>query len=166
METKNKKVSEVSEPLKIIWNDLVYLSLVNYQLSTWVTSHFFYFSTFTSMSIIQQKSRSFAIRIINCYKFLTEEKHEQILSKQLLRCGTSIGANTRESKNAQSRMDFLSKLNIALKEADETEYWLDLLHETKYLDDNLYKSINDDCAELIKILTAIIKKIKEDSKKK
>ena len=94
------------------------------------------------------------------------EKHEQVMSKQLLRCGTSIGANTRESKNAQSRMDFLNKLNIALKEADETEYWLDLLHETKYLDDNLYKSINDDCAELIKILTAIIKKIKEDQKKK
>jgi four helix bundle protein len=88
------------------------------------------------------------------------------MSKQLLRCGTSIGANTRESKNAQSRMDFLNKLNIALKEADETEYWLDLLHETQYLDDNLYKSINDDCAELIKILTSIIKKIKEDPKKK
>lgn len=63
-------------------------------------------------------------------------------------------------------MDFLNKLNIALKEADETEYWLDLLHETKYLDDSLYKSINGDCAELIKILTAIIKSIKEDSKKK
>ena len=63
-------------------------------------------------------------------------------------------------------MDFLNKLNIALKEADETEYWLDLLHETQYLDANLYKSINDDCAELIKILTAIIKKIKEDPKKK
>ncbi len=63
-------------------------------------------------------------------------------------------------------MDFLNKLNIALKEADETEYWLDLLHETQYLDDNLYKSINDDCAELIKILTSIIKKIKEDPKKK
>lgn len=70
-------------------------------------------------SPIQIKSRSFAIRIINCYKFLTEQKHEQIMSKQLLRCGTSIGANTRESKNAQSRMDFLNKLNIALKEADE-----------------------------------------------
>ena len=115
---------------------------------------------------LHKKSRDFAIRIINCYKFLTEQKRELVMSKQLLRCGTSIGANTRESKNAQSRMDFLSKLNIALKEADETEYWLDLLHETKYLDDNLYKSINDDCAELIKILTAIIKKIKEDSKKK
>ena len=84
------------------------------------------------------------------------------MSKQLLRCGTSIGANTRESKNAQSRMDFLSKLNIALKEADETEYWLDLLHETKYLDDSMYTSLNSDCAEIIKILTTIIKKLKVD----
>ena len=70
-------------------------------------------------SPLQQKSRTFAIRIINCYKFLTEQKHEMVMSKQLLRSGTSIGANTRESKNAQSRMDFLNKLNIALKEADE-----------------------------------------------
>ena len=84
------------------------------------------------------------------------------MSKQLLRCGTSIGANTRESKNAQSRMDFLNKLNIALKEADETEYWLDLLHETKYLDDTIYKSLNNDCAEIIKMLTAIIRKLKEN----
>ena len=112
-------------------------------------------------SIIQQKSRDFAIRIIGCYKFLTEQKNEFIMSKQLLRCGTSIGANTRESKNAQSRMDFLNKLNIALKETDETEYWLDLLHETKYLDDQQYTSLNDDCIELIKILTASIKKLKE-----
>ena len=112
-------------------------------------------------SIIQQKSRDFALRVIGCYKFLTEQKNEFIMSKQLLRCGTSIGANTRESKNAQSRMDFLNKLNIALKEADETEYWLDLLHETKYLDDQQYTSLNDDCIELIKILTASIKKLKE-----
>jgi four helix bundle protein len=117
-------------------------------------------------SIIQQKSRDFAIRIVGCYKFLTEQKNEYVMSKQLLRCGTSIGANTRESKNAQSRMDFLNKLNIALKEADETEYWLDLLHETKYLDDKMYDSINNDCVELVKMLTAIIKKLKEDSKRK
>ena len=113
-------------------------------------------------SIIGEKSKDFAIKIIKCYKFLTEQKHENIMSKQLLRCGTSIGANTRESKNAQSRMDFLNKLNIALKEADETEYWLDLLHETRYLDDTQFESINADCTELIKMLTAIIKKIKTD----
>lgn len=115
-------------------------------------------------SPLHQKSRAFAIRIINCYNLLVDEKHEKVMSKQLLRCGTSIGANTRESKNAQSRMDFLSKLNIALKEADETEYWLDLLHETKYLDDKMYNSLNFDCVELIKMLTAIIKKLKDGIK--
>lgn len=88
------------------------------------------------------------------------------MSKQLLRSGTSIGANTRESKNAQSRMDFLSKLNIALKEADETEYWLDLLHEAKYLDDNYYDSMQSDCKELIAMLVTIIKRIKENPEKK
>ena len=109
---------------------------------------------------IQDKSRVFAIEIINCYKDLVEEKHEYVLSKQLLRCGTSIGANTRESKNAQSRNDFLSKLSIALKEADETDYWLDLLHATNYLDDTKYKTLANDCNEIIKILTSIIKTLK------
>ena len=111
-------------------------------------------------NIIQEKSRDFAIKIINCYKFLVEEQHEYVMSKQLLRCGTSIGANTRESKNAQSRNDFLSKLCIALKEADETDYWLDLLHATKYIDDNRYDSLATDCAEIIRILTSIIKTLK------
>lgn len=83
------------------------------------------------------------------------------MSKQLLRCGTSIGANTRESKNAQSRTDFLSKLSIALKEADETAYWLDLLQATDYLDKKMFDSLNDDCTEIIKMLTAIIKTLKE-----
>ncbi len=114
---------------------------------------------------IQIKSRDFAVRIVGCYKFLIEQKNEYVMSKQLLRCGTSIGANTRESKNAQSRMDFLNKLNIALKEADETEYWLDLLHTTNYLDDTQYESINSDCTELIKLLTSIIKKLKETDDK-
>ncbi len=111
--------------------------------------------------MIQQKTFDFAIRIVNCYKYLTEQKHEMIMSKQLLRCGTSIGANTRESKNAQSRMDFLNKLNIALKEADETEYWLDLIHETKYLEDREYESLLKNCKEIIAILVSITKKIKE-----
>ena len=115
-------------------------------------------------SIVGKKSRDFALRIIGCYKYLTEQKKETIMSKQLLRCGTSIGANTRESKNAQSRMDFLNKLNIALKEADETAYWLDLLHASEYLDDKIYKSLDSDCAELIRLLTAIIKTIKENQK--
>lgn len=111
---------------------------------------------------IQDKSKAFAIRIIKCYQFLTEQKHEHIMSKQLLRCGTSIGANTRESKNAQSRMDFLSKLNIALKEADETDYWLDLLHESGYIDSQQYESMETDIKEIIAILVSIIKKLKEN----
>ena len=110
---------------------------------------------------IQNKSRDFAVRIIGCYKYLTIEKNEFVMSKQLLRCGTSIGSNTRESKNAQSRMDFLNKLNVALKEADETDYWLDLLHVTGYFDDKQYESIASDCKELVALLVSIIKKLKE-----
>ena len=118
---------------------------------------------------IQDKSRVFAIRIVNCYKYLTEQQKECVLSKQLLRCGTSIGANTRESRNAQSRPDFLvalkdfpSKLNVALKEADETEYWLDIIHATGYIDDAMYKSLEKDCGELIALLISIIKKTKRN----
>jgi len=111
---------------------------------------------------IQDKSRDYAIRIIKCYKYLVEQKNERVMSKQLLRSGTSIGANTRESRNAQSRLDFLNKLNIALKEADETTYWLDLLHTTEYIDDKMYISLDKDCNELISILVKIIKTIKEN----
>ena len=105
----------------------------------------------------------YAIRIVNLYKYLVLQKNEHVLSKQLLMSGTSIGANTRESKNAQSRKDFLTKLSIALKEADETEYWLELLYKTGYLDENQYQSIQNDTSELIKILTSIIKKLKSDT---
>ena len=105
----------------------------------------------------------YAIRIVNLYKYLVLQKNEHVLSKQLLRSGTSIGANTRESKNAQSRKDFLTKLSIALKEADETEYWLELLYKTGYLGENQYQSIQNDTSELIKILTSIIKKLKSDT---
>ena len=87
-------------------------------------------------SPIQTKSRDFAIRIINCYNYLVEQKREQVMSKQLLRCGTSIGANTRESKNAQSRMDFLNKLNIALKEADDEKQ----IKLYKQLEENLTRN--------------------------
>ncbi|MBQ8957620.1 MAG: four helix bundle protein [Bacteroidales bacterium] len=112
-------------------------------------------------NVIQDKSRDFAIKIINCYKYLIEEQHEYILSKQLVRSGTSIGANTRESKNAQFRNDFISKLSIAIKEADETGYWLDLLHATDYLDNQMYDSLAKDCNEIIRILTSIIKSLKD-----
>ena len=116
-------------------------------------------------SIIGEKSMAFAIRIVKLYKYLSEEKNEYVISKQLLRSGTSIGANTRESKNAQSKNDFINKLNIALKEADETEYWLELLHRTDYLNDTEYESLNKDNSELIKILTSIIKKLKSGTDK-
>ena len=111
-------------------------------------------------SIIGEKSMAFAIRIVRLCQYLTEEKKEFVISKQLLKSGTSIGANTRESRNAQSKNDFINKLNIALKEADETEYWLELLYRTDYLSETEYLSINKDNSELIKILTSIIKKLK------
>lgn len=105
---------------------------------------------------------NFAIRIVKLYTYLCETKKEFVLSRQLLRSGTSIGANTKESKNAQSKKDFMNKLNIALKEADETEYWLELLYKTDFLTQEEYTSINNDNSELIKILTTIIKKLKID----
>ena len=104
--------------------------------------------------------RSFAIRIVNLYKYLKEERGEYIMSKQIFRSGTSIGANVFEGKNAQSRPDFSSKMNIALKEATETGYWLDLLHETKFINDEMFESIVDDCNKIIAILTKIVKATK------
>ncbi len=112
-------------------------------------------------NIVVIKSRSFAIRIIRLYQYLLSDKKEFILSKQLLRSGTSIGANVKEAIQGQSKKDFTAKMQISLKEASETEYWLDLLHETDYLDDNQFISINSDCVELIKLLTSIVKQSKE-----
>ena len=109
---------------------------------------------------VYEITRSFAIRIINMYKYLKEEKGEYIMSKQVFRSGTSIGANVYEGKNAQSRADFTTKMNIALKEATETGYWLDLLHETKLLDDNTFESIMNDCDRIIAVLTKIVKATK------
>ena len=109
-------------------------------------------------NIIADKSFEFAIRIVNLYKFLTNEKKEYELSKQLLRSGTSIGANVAESLKGQSRADFNSKLNIALKEANETEYWIRLLYKTGYLNDIEYESIWSDVNDIISILVSIIKK--------
>lgn len=100
-------------------------------------------------------SFAFAVRIVNMYKYITSEKKEYVLSKQVLRSGTSIGANVKEAVVAQSRKDFIAKLNIALKEANETEYWLQLLHTTGYLDD--VESILEDNRSIIRILTSIIK---------
>ena len=108
-------------------------------------------------SNIEQKSFLFSIRIVKLSRNLQEERKEYILSKQILRSGTSIGANVVESQQAQSRADFISKLNIALKEAVETNYWLRLFHATDFLSASEYSSLISDCRELEKILTAIIK---------
>ena len=112
-------------------------------------------------NVVADKSKSFAIRIIKFYKYLCDEKKEFILSKQILRSGTSIGANIRESKNAQSKADFISKMNIALKEADETAYWLELLWESEIIEKSQVKDLYELNTELIKLLTAIIKSSKE-----
>ena len=114
-----------------------------------------------SENIIEKKSFTFAIRIVNLYKCLTSDKKELIISKQLLRCGTSIGANVSEAEKGQSRADFTAKMNIALKEANETYYWLRLLNATGYLDNKMFESIESDIKELVAILTAICKKTNE-----
>ena len=108
------------------------------------------------------KSKLFAIRIVNLYKYLCNDKKEYVLSKQILRSGTSIGANVKESIYAQSKLDFISKLSIALKEASETEYWLELLYQTEYINSIQFESIHNDCVELLKLLTAIIKSSKRN----
>ena len=101
---------------------------------------------------IKDKSLDFAIRIVRLYKHISETNNEYILSKQLLKSGTSIGANVREAIGGQSKEDFIAKMHIALKEAYETEYWLELLHSTDYLAENEFKSIFTDCRELTNIL--------------
>ena len=106
-------------------------------------------------NVIKEKSFLFAIEIVSLYKVLAERK-EFILSKQLLRSGTSIGANVRESEHAQSKADFIHKLSIAIKEANETEYWIDLLFETKYLSQTEFDIIKPKIIELLKLLTSII----------
>ena len=103
------------------------------------------------------KSKKFAVRIVNLYKFLRSDKKEFVLSKQILRAGTSIGANIAESECAISTKDFLSKIYIALKECAETVYWLDLLFDTEYITEKEYKSLKDDCEELRKMLSATTK---------
>ena len=110
---------------------------------------------------VEQKSFLFAVRIVNLCKYLRNTKKEHTLSKQLLRSGTSIGANIAEAEQAQSKADFISKMNIALKEAVETSYWLRLLQATEYLSDTEFSSIYSDSSELERMLTAIIKTAKQ-----
>lgn len=113
-------------------------------------------------SVILNKTFDFSIRIINLYKYLCSEKNEYVMSKQLLRCGTSVGANVHEASNGQSSKDFLAKMYIAFKEATETEYWLKLLLRTEYINQEQGNSILADCVEIKKILTAIIKTTKSN----
>ena len=108
-------------------------------------------------NIIVVKSKDFALRCIRLYQLLTKERNEYVLSKQLLRSGTSIGANVKEAIRGQSKADFGAKMNIALKEASESEYWIELLGESEILNKKEYDSIIDDCRSLIKILTSIVK---------
>ena len=108
-------------------------------------------------SIILKKSKAFALRVIKLYKYLNEQKREHILSKQILRSGTSIGANVKEAVYAQSRADFTAKLFIAQKECAETEYWLELLHESDYIIKNEFDSIYGDCQELMNMIVASTK---------
>ncbi|MBQ6717690.1 MAG: four helix bundle protein [Clostridia bacterium] len=108
-------------------------------------------------NLIVLKSRNFAIRIIRLYQYLQQEKKEFVIAKQLLKSGTSIGANVKEAIRGQSKADFAAKMNIALKEASETEYWIDILHETEYINDKEFVSINNDLKEINKLLTSIVK---------
>ena len=117
-----------------------------------------------NLGILEEKTYAFALRIIKAYNFLTS-KNEYVLSKQLLRAGTSIGANCREATYAQSKMDFINKLSIALKEANETIYWLELLHDSDFIDDKSFNSVHDDGLEILKLLICIIKTSKENLQK-
>lgn len=110
-------------------------------------------------NIIKDKSFKFAVRIVNLYKILQSEKKEYILSKQLMRSGTSIGANVCEAIRAVSKKDFTNKIDISLKEAYESEYWIELLYATNYLNESEYMSIKEDCCDINKILMAIAKNL-------
>ena len=114
---------------------------------------------------IENRSYQFALRIVKAYKYLTRQKDEYILSKQMLRSGTSIGAMMREAKFAQSRADFINKASIALKEANETLYWIELLHDSEYIDDLSFNSLHNEADELTAILASIVKTTKENTTK-
>ncbi len=110
-----------------------------------------------SDNVVVDKSKAFALRVIRLYQYMQGEKKEYVLSKQILRSGTSIGANIKEAIRGQSKADFYAKMNIALKEASETEYWLELLHESGYMEKNAFDSLYEDCQQLIKLLVSITK---------
>jgi len=115
-------------------------------------------------NVLKAKSYAFALRIVNLYKHISVQQHEYVLSKQVLRSGTSIGANITEGNRAQSKTDFVHKLSIALKEADETEYWLNLLRDTDFITPSQAESLLSDCLEIQKMLIACIKTAKSNLK--
>ena len=114
---------------------------------------------------IEKRAYQFALRIVKAYKYLTRQQSEFVLSKQMLRSGTSIGAMMREAKFAQSRADFVSKTSIALKEANEALYWIELLHDSEYIDNKTFESIHNEANEITSILASIVKTTKENSEK-
>ena len=116
-------------------------------------------------NIIKDKSFNFALRVVNLYKFFCSEKKEYVLSKQLLRSGTSVGALVREAEQAESKLDFIHKLAIAQKEANESDYWVELLFQSEYLNEIQYKSLKSDIVEINKILASIIISTKQNLKK-
>lgn len=111
-------------------------------------------------NVVQEKSYAFALRIVKLFRWLSEEKKEFVMAKQILRSGTSVGANVEEAIGAQSKKDFLSKMAIAYKESRESHYWLRLLHDANYIDDNAFQSVISDCEELMKILGSITRTMK------
>ena len=115
--------------------------------------------------LIENRTYLFALRIVKAYKYLTRQQSEFVLSRQMLRSGTSIGAMMREAKYAQSRADFVGKVSIALKEANETLYWIELLHDSEYIDDNTFESIHNEADEITSILASIVKTTKENTEK-
>ena len=108
-------------------------------------------------NVIVKKSFAFSVRIVNLNKYLSQEKKEYVISRQIYKSGTSIGTNDAEAQTAQSTADFVAKMKIALKEANETQYWLQLLYETKYITEKEFASIHNDLVEILRILTAICK---------
>ncbi|WP_291725586.1 four helix bundle protein [Bernardetia sp.] len=117
-----------------------------------------------SKGVLKKKSFHFAVRIVNLYKYLTISQKEYVLSKQILRSGTSVGANVREAEFAQSNLDFIHKLSISQKEINETLYWLELLKETDFIKNEEFESLNFDATELLKIITSSIKTMKSKIK--
>lgn len=116
-------------------------------------------------NVIKNKSFAFALRIVKAYQFLCERKKEYVLSKQMLRSGTAVGAMVREAEHAESSADFVHKMAIALKEANETEYWIELLAQSNYLEEKAAISLKNDSTEILKLLTAIIKTKKQNTQK-